>query len=251
MATISKTLLVEAQKTYELEISLKKTYHLIVDLYSAASDTLSYTDDNGAQTVTTDSTGKATGVNITITQPSQGVDPTITFTSSVAKDPDNLSNNYSKSITVTSQTTAIYVMPDACVYWWGWKISDITNTANQPYSNAGYSNQGHSLTFSTNYATIVLATGTKSNRTSTFDTPIDLSGKTYMKTIKGNQLKSSEKLDGISGSGYICVLTSRTGSGDLSPRIYALPNPRNTFDTNVAVIIPPNNEWTLQAIWFE
>ena len=126
MATISKTLLVEEQKTYELEINLRKTYNLIVDLYSAAADTVSFTDDNGAQTVTTDATGKATGVNITITQPSQGVDPTITFTSSVAKNPSNQSNNYSKTITVNSETTAIYIMPDHAYYWYGNEMTATT-----------------------------------------------------------------------------------------------------------------------------
>lgn len=122
---------VSAETTYNVTINTVETYHLTVDIYSAASDTLSYTDDNGAQTVTTDSTGKATGVSITITQPSVGVDPTITFTSSVAKDPDNLSNDYSKSVTVTDGTSEIYVMPDNALYWWGYRgnIEDVT-TAN-------------------------------------------------------------------------------------------------------------------------
>lgn len=117
---------VSAETTYSVTINTAETYHLTVDIYSAASDTLSYADDNGAQTVTTDATGKATGVTITITQTTAGVDPSITFTSSVAKDPTNLSNNYSKSVTVTSGTTEIYVMPESAIYWFGWKASTAT-----------------------------------------------------------------------------------------------------------------------------
>ena len=242
---------VSAETTYNVTINTAETYHLTVNIYSAASDTLSYTDDNGAQTVTTDSTGKATGVNITITEQTPGT-ASITFTSSVAKDPDNLSNDYSKSVTVTESTTDIYIMPDACVYWWGWKISGITNTGNQPYSGANYSNQGHSLTLSTNYATIVLATGTLTNRTSTFDTPIDLSGQTYIKAVKGNQLISREIPDGISGSEYVCVTTSRTSAGDSGSGVYVLSNPRNLLNqSDTGINLSNNNVWTLQAIWFE
>lgn len=111
---------VSAETSYNVTIDTIITYHLTVDIYSAASDTLSYTDDNGAQTVTTDATGKAAGVSITITQPSVGVDPTITFTSSIAKNPNNLSNNYSRSITITEGTSEIYVMPDHALYWYGY-----------------------------------------------------------------------------------------------------------------------------------
>ena len=81
--------------------------------------------------MTTDATGKATGVSITITEQTPGT-ASITFTSSVAKDPDNLSNDYSKSVTLTSSTTAIYVMPDNALYWWGYESPDLEDmtTAN-------------------------------------------------------------------------------------------------------------------------
>ena len=165
---------VSAETTYNVTINTVETYHLTVDIYSAASDTLSYTDDNGAQTVTTDATGKATGVSITITQPSLGVDPTITFTSSVAKDPDNLSNDYSKTITVTSSTTDIYVMPDGhIVYWYGYlthTLVDITS------SGSG------SITYNTNSLTVK---GNASQSTGGFftDDSIDVTDYTNLKDI--------------------------------------------------------------------
>lgn len=44
---------------------------------------------------------------------------TITLYSSVAKDPTNLSNDYSKSIRITPNVTEIYLMPLGSLYWYG------------------------------------------------------------------------------------------------------------------------------------
>ena len=139
---------VSAETTYNVTINTVETFTVTVDIYSAASDTLSYTDDNGAQTVTTDATGKATGVSITITEQTPG-HAEITFTSSVAKDPTNLSNDYSKSVTLTSGTTEIYVMPDNALYWYG--CND-----NAPLGGMmrGFENQGAHWTFNTNNVSI-------------------------------------------------------------------------------------------------
>ena len=131
---------VSAETTYSVTINATITYHLTVDIYSAASDTISYTDDNGAQTVTTDATGKATGVSIDITQPSIGVDPTITFTSSIAKDPTDLTADYSKSVTITENTTEIYVMPEGAVYWYGCNDNTPLGGLMQAYQNSAASN---------------------------------------------------------------------------------------------------------------
>ena len=102
-----------------------------VDLYSAASDTVSFTDESGSKTATTDTTGKAEAVSITFSD----LAPSITFTSSVAKDPDNLSNDYSKTVTIGNATTEIALMPEArakMLYWWGYMGSDceVISTAN-------------------------------------------------------------------------------------------------------------------------
>lgn len=143
---------VTTETTYNVEISTVQTYNITATIYGAASDTITYTDDNGAQTITTDSTGKAENVSITITQTTAGVDPSITFTSSVAKDPNNLSNDYSKAVTITENMTEIYVMPDNAVYWYGYKSSDYTTMANDGWTYTGqtYSNP----TESTNYLTV-------------------------------------------------------------------------------------------------
>lgn len=136
---------VSAETTYNVEISTVQTYEITATIYGAVGDTITYTDDNGQQTVTTDNTGKAENVSITITQTTGGVDPSITFTSSIAKDPNNLSNDYSKAVTITENMTEIYVMPDKTIYWYGYKGEGFSNPINVPGQNPG------AVTETTNY----------------------------------------------------------------------------------------------------
>ena len=87
-----------------------------VTIHSAKEDTISYTDIDGAtQTITFASGETSKQVQITI-EPSGN---SFTFTSSVAKNPDNLSQYYSKTFTVTTSTTELYLMPDGALYWYG------------------------------------------------------------------------------------------------------------------------------------
>ena len=89
-------------------------------LYSAANDTVYIIEDGSPVVVaTTDSTGKAT-LN-SMLEPG-----TYTFFSSVAKDPDSLSNDYHKTITISSGTKDIKVMPDGAFYWYGWRSNNIS-----------------------------------------------------------------------------------------------------------------------------
>ena len=91
-----------------------------ITVYSAASDTLSFTDLDGSKTVTTNSSGQG---SVSITYISGMV---ITFTSSVAKNPNNLSEDYSKPIQLLEDTTEIYVMPNKdTLYWYGYKSSNL------------------------------------------------------------------------------------------------------------------------------
>lgn len=108
----------------EFDAELVDIMDITVDVYSAASDTVSYLGvDNQTHTITTDSTGYASAT-ITI----NGNGSSLTFESSVAKDPSNLSNNYTKTIALTSATTSIYVMPDKALYWYGNELNTITTT---------------------------------------------------------------------------------------------------------------------------
>ena len=113
-----------------LEYSTTMALSVTVDVYGPASDTISFTDATGAKTVTTDSSG-AGSVTISFIPPNQS----ITFTSSIAKDPSDLTADYSKSVTIDSNTTEVHVMPDNCLYWWGNKVNI---TSENPASNFTY-----------------------------------------------------------------------------------------------------------------
>lgn len=101
-----------------VSVSLQVSITVTVTMYGAVGAVISYTDANGSQTQTLDSSGKKENVSITV-EPNSA---TIVFTdTTVAKNPSNLSNNYTKSITIISGMTEIYVMPDNAIYWWGYE----------------------------------------------------------------------------------------------------------------------------------
>lgn len=111
---VSRTVLVTLN--YTTQMAVTKT----VTVYSAANDTVSFTDAVGSKTVTTNSSGQGS-VSITFIPPSQS----ITFTSSVAKNPSNLSAAYSKNINLTESISSIKVMPNGALYWYGFITSDL------------------------------------------------------------------------------------------------------------------------------
>ena len=49
----------------------------------------------------------------------------ITLYSSTAKNPSDLTADYSKTVYVTEYTTQIYLMPDNALYWYGYESSDL------------------------------------------------------------------------------------------------------------------------------
>ena len=56
----------------------------------------------------------------------------ITLYSSTAKNPSDLTADYSKTVYVTEYTTQIYLMPENTLYWWGYEGADLEDcsTAN-------------------------------------------------------------------------------------------------------------------------
>lgn len=124
-----------------------------ITVYSAAVDTVSFTDMIGSKTVTTDSSGVGT-VSIKYI-PGQ----IITFTSSVAKNPENLSEDYKKTIQILEDDTEVYVMPNNVLYWYGYQSSNCEDilTAN------GWSRTGVSFGVPThNTNNISVASGSSS-----------------------------------------------------------------------------------------
>ena len=103
--------------TATLEAIIQKT----ITIYSAKEDTVTYTDIYGDTQTEVFASGQ-TSKQITIDIDASG--SSITFTSGVAKDPSNLSNYYSKNVTIDSNTTEVYIMPNNALYWYGYMSDD-------------------------------------------------------------------------------------------------------------------------------
>lgn len=142
-----------------------------VTIYSAVEDVISYTDIYGA---TQTEAFAANSDHKTITVDIYEGGSNITFISSVAKDPDNLSNAYSKSVTITEATTAVYVMPssDKVLYWYGYMSSNLETCSStngwthsaMSYVDPTYNKNNVSFTTSTNQ---LCGIGTKNTVTAT------------------------------------------------------------------------------------
>lgn len=114
-----------------VSVSLETLTTVSVTVYGAKEDTITFTDASGVQQTEVFASGQSSK-SVTLTIQPSGTN--ITFTSSVSKNPDNLSANFSKTITVTSATTLIKVMPDNALYWYGY-----SSTAQSMVSNNGWS----------------------------------------------------------------------------------------------------------------
>ena len=104
---------------------------VIAPLYSAAEDAVYYYNSNNERVDlgTTDSTGKIDEVVLPVNQ-------NVTLYSSVAKDPNNLNNYYSKTFYFTDNVDSIMFMPaegDNMVYWFGY-IGNCDDMKNYPYT---------------------------------------------------------------------------------------------------------------------
>lgn len=147
--TISGTTFSESILIQDYDVTLQSSIDLSVDFYSAANDTVSYTGiDGNTHTITTDNTGHATAIITVISSGSS-----LTFTSSVAKDPANLSNYYSKTILINSSTTSVYCMPDKTAYWWGYSSA----LSNYPPNSSGQINTNPTVTDNTNSRTLSIS----------------------------------------------------------------------------------------------
>lgn len=126
--------------------TLQTNVTLTVTLYGAVEDTISFTDESGAKTEVFASGQSSKSVSIVI--PPNGM--SITFTSSVAKNPSDLTADYSKTVTISSGTTEVEVMPDGALYWYG----NLVNAESANVAN-GWSNSSNSfldVTFNTRQA---------------------------------------------------------------------------------------------------
>lgn len=99
------------------------------------------------------------GTEVAIVDPSTLSAGTYTFGSTVAKDPSDLTADYTKSIRITPNTVEVVLRPDCALYWWGYVGSnlEVVNTAN------GWSRSGMSLNSPTFNVNNILCTSSGSS----------------------------------------------------------------------------------------
>lgn len=96
---------------YALQLSITKT----ITIHGAKEDYITFTDLTGGKVCQFGSGETSKSVNITFIP-----NNSITFTSTIAKNPNDLSQYYSKSIIMDENITDIYVMPENVIYWYGY-----------------------------------------------------------------------------------------------------------------------------------
>lgn len=123
--------------------------NLVPVIHSVPNDTVYYLE-NGVETTlcTCDSNGVG---EVDWSELPQGV---MTLYSTTAKDPNNLSNDFSMSIRVTPNKVDAFLIPDEALYWFGWEggIEDIS-TANGWTIDSYYTTKA-SPTHNTNYVAV-------------------------------------------------------------------------------------------------
>ena len=158
---INKTTLVRS-----LYLGLK----LNVTFYSASGETIKYKHQSSDELILlgkADNTGKGNGTIIC----KDG--ETITFSGDIAKDTTTGTTAYSKDITLTKDTSEIYIMPQKVIYWYGFE-----STENGTFGNIVTNNITSKITRNINSITFEASTSWGQINT---DKLIDLSDYTHLK----------------------------------------------------------------------
>lgn len=134
---INKTTLVRS-----LYLALK----LNVTFYSASGETIKYKRQNSDELILlgkADNTGTGNGTIIC----KDG--ETITFSGDIAKDTTTGTTAYSKDITITKDTSEIYIMPQKAIYWYGFENTEngiLGNTVNDTNATSTITRNTNSIT---------------------------------------------------------------------------------------------------------
>lgn len=173
----------------------------------------------------------------------------ITLYNTVAKDPDNLSNDYSKTVAITENTTEIYLMPDNALEWFGWEssnledcstangwtdlignrawaspthnINDVTLSSTSGSSNVGIGNK-YSITYSkliaivtptTNQGNDVLLKGITAKASLSVTAPVTYSSGTSLQKIEVTPTN-------VPDDGYAVIVCTNGRKGKVSALLY-------------------------------
>lgn len=215
----------------------------VIDIYSAAGDAVMITPQSGSVIICeTDTTGH--GIVARNDMPAG----TYTLSSIIAKNPSNLSNDYTKTVTITASTSEVYFMPDGALYWWGYMDStrlETCSTANgwgslfgtaptyQPTyidlyagssASTSYCGVGLKNAISTETKTCVVYTGITGSTASGITTPFYLSQSVFSSKSSSSSTGTTQRFNGSgltyketeipsSYSGYYLTLAASYPSG--------------------------------------
>jgi hypothetical protein len=218
---------------------LQMNVTLTVTLYGAKEDTISFTDSSGAKTEVFASGQSSKSVSITI--PPSGM--SITFTSSVAKNPDDLTEYYSKTVTVTSGTTEVKCMPDNALYWYGYESSDLEDCTS---ANGWSANTGFSLFTPTHNTRTISANVNSSTAIS------GIASKTTKSDITAKVIIDSlTKVDGNSYC-YLGNTATKNTAGDTTLNITASGVYSQTISSGYLLFASARKiNWAISALWYE
>ena len=165
------------------------------NFFSAAGDTVTYTEGGVERTFCiTDENGRA-WIDYSLLPAG-----TYTLKSSIAKNPNDLSQPYTKTVTINANTASIMLMPEGAIYWYGWTVNAYNNptiaTQNSSFSGTAATINGNDITIANN-------TAYKENGISIPN--IDATGKTKLKVIS-NGATHSTNISGL-GGGLGCVIS--------------------------------------------
>lgn len=219
---------------------------ITITLYSAVEDLVSFTDAAGVSHTEQFATNQSSKSITFKINPSGST--AITFTSSIAKDPNNLTNAYTKQVSITSGTTSVYFMPnDNVLYWYGYMSNDteVMSTTNG-WSRSGYTftnptfNANHVVLNSTG-ETVYCGIGTKNKIDSLTNEHIIAQGVTDYSSTYGFCTTYTTK--------DLSTPTSDIGLDSTSLKYYSYA----TSKTNIylAAYSPRARKSNVYALWYE
>lgn len=219
-----------------VSVQLQTMVTLSVDMYGAVGAVITWTNaDTSSGTCTLDNSGHNTASVVIIPNGS-----TITFTdTTVAKNPSDLTANYTKSVTLTSASTVVNVMPDNSLYWYGLYLYEKT-VSKGPNANNKYEDNTTSITMRGHYvdASHYQSTDVCFNREVTTSTTLKVSASTVSAVRK--EIGTNSTYTATYGS-ITNPVTSMTSSATTSASV----------SSGYPALGVGGGEATITAIWLE